>query len=175
MVVSGKEQRRSVIHTHVFILSPTPSHQGWHITWVELHVLYSRSLLVIHFKYSSVYMTFPNSLTIPSSHLFPHPFPLDKLNFFSLLFLFCIGVQAWLYNVVIVSDGQQRHSAIHIHVSILPQTPLPSRLPHNTEQTSLCYTGGPFWSFIWHSKFCGKSTTIIALTKSQLHPTHGCR
>ena len=32
----------------------------------EFHVLYSRSLLVIHFKCSSVYMTFPNSLTIPS-------------------------------------------------------------------------------------------------------------
>ena len=26
-------------------------------------MLYSRSLLVIHFKYSSVYMTFPKSLT----------------------------------------------------------------------------------------------------------------
>ena len=35
-----------------------------------------------------------------------------------------------------VSDGQQRDSAIHIHVSILLQTPLPSRLPHNTEQSS---------------------------------------
>ena len=32
----------------------------------EFHVLYSRFLLVIHFKYSSVYLTFPKSLTIPS-------------------------------------------------------------------------------------------------------------
>ena len=32
-------------------------------------------------------------------------------------------------NVVIVSSEQQRDSAIHIYVSILPQTPLPSRLP----------------------------------------------
>jgi len=39
--------------------------------------------------------------------------------------------------VVIVSGGQQRDSAIHSHVSILPQTPLPSRLPHNIEQSSL--------------------------------------
>ena len=31
-------------------------------------------------------------------------------------------------NVVIVSGGQQRDSVIHIHVSILPQTPLSSRL-----------------------------------------------
>ena len=31
-------------------------------------------------------------------------------------------------NVVIVSDAQQRNSARHIHVSILPQMPLPFRL-----------------------------------------------
>ena len=37
-------------------------------------------------------------------------------------------------NVVIVSDGQQRDSAIHIHVSILPQTPLLPSLPHDTKQ-----------------------------------------
>ena len=30
-------------------------------------------------------------------------------------------------NIVIVSRDQRRGSAIHIHVSILPQTPLPSR------------------------------------------------
>ena len=45
-------------------------------------------------------------------------------------------------NVVIVSGEQQRDSAIHIHVFVLPQTPLPSRLPHNTEQSSLCCTVG---------------------------------
>ena len=32
--------------------------------WVEFHVLSSRSLLVIHFKYSSVHVTFPNSLSL---------------------------------------------------------------------------------------------------------------
>ena len=40
-------------------------------------------------------------------------------------------------SVVVVSGGQQRGSAIDSHVSILPQTPLPSRLPHNIEQSSL--------------------------------------
>ena len=44
---------------------------------------------------------------------------------------------------MIVSGIQRRESANHIHVSILPQTPLPSRLPHNTELTSMCYTVGP--------------------------------
>ena len=32
-------------------------------------MLYSKSLLVIHFKDSSVCMSIPNSLIIPSSHL----------------------------------------------------------------------------------------------------------
>ena len=36
-------------------------------------------------------------------------------------------------------------SAIHIHGPILPQTPLPSRLPGYTEQTSVCCTVGPCW------------------------------
>ena len=40
-------------------------------------------------------------------------------------------------NVVRVSGAQQRDSAIHMHVSILLHTPLPSRLPHNTEQSSV--------------------------------------
>ena len=42
-------------------------------------------------------------------------------------FEFCIGVQL-INNVVIVSGRQQRDSGIHIHIFILPQTPLPSRL-----------------------------------------------
>ena len=50
--------------------------------WAEFHVLYNRSLLVIHFKYS-VYMTFSKSLSIPS---------LGNHKLFSKsvsLFLFC--------------------------------------------------------------------------------------
>ena len=68
------------------------------------------------------------------------------LVFYKVLYktLFYIGV--WLINnVVIVLSAQQRDSAIHIHVSILPQTPLPSRLPHDIEQSSLSYTVGPCW------------------------------
>ena len=47
--------------------------------WVELSVLNNAFLLVIHFKYSSVYMTIPNSLTSP----FPHPSP-QQLHICSL-------------------------------------------------------------------------------------------
>jgi len=32
-----------------------------------------------------------------------------------------------------------------IKVSILPEIPLPSKLPHNFEQSSTCYTAVPFW------------------------------
>ena len=46
---------------------------------------------------------------------------------------------------MIVSGGQQKDSAIHIHVSILLQSHLPSKLSHNTEQSSLCYTVIPCW------------------------------
>ena len=44
-----------------------------------------------------------------------------------------------------VSAGQQKDSVVHIHVFVLPQTPLPSRLPRNSEQSFLCYTVGPCW------------------------------
>ena len=47
-----------------------------------------------------------------------------------------------------VSGGEQKDSAIHTHVSILPQTLLPSRLPCNTEHSSMCYTVGPCWSSV---------------------------
>ena len=41
-------------------------------------------------------------------------------------------------NVVIVSDVQQSDSAIHVRLSIYPQTP---RLPHNMEQFPMLYSG----------------------------------
>ena len=42
--------------------------------WAECPVPYSRSLLVIHLKYSRVYMSIPNSLSIPS-HITSPPSP----------------------------------------------------------------------------------------------------
>ena len=48
-----------------------------------------------------------------------------------------------LLTVVIVSGEQQRDSAMCRHVSILPLTPIPSKLPHDIEQSSLGYTAGP--------------------------------
>ena len=44
--------------------------------------------------------------------------------------------------------------SVHIRVLILPQTPLPSRLPHNIEQGSLCYTVDPCWLTILNIAVC---------------------
>ena len=68
-------------------------------------------------------------------------------------FKFCIGVEP-INNAVMVSGGQQRDSAVPIHVPILLQTPLPSRLPHDIEQSSLYYTVGTCWLFILNIAVC---------------------
>ena len=84
VLVSGVQQSDSVIHIHVSIifqiLLPFRLLQN-----IEL---YRRSLLVIYFKYSSVYMSVPNSQSI----LPPHLSPLVTISLFSKsmsLSLFC--------------------------------------------------------------------------------------
>ena len=54
-----------------------------------------------------------------------------------------ISEHTWL----IISGVKQGDSAIYIYIyiSILPQTPLPPKLPHNIGQGSLCCTVGPCW------------------------------
>ena len=64
---------------------------------------------------------------------------LSLFFFYHLNFLFYNEVKP-INNVVIVPGAQQSDSAIHKHIFIPPQTPLPSRLPHNIEQSSLCCT-----------------------------------
>ena len=58
---------KGLSHTYMCIHSclNTPPIQAATKHWSLLHMLYSRSLLVIYLKYSSVYMSIPNSLTIP--------------------------------------------------------------------------------------------------------------
>ena len=68
------------------------------------------------------------------------------------LFILCCSIV--ISNVEIVSDEQQRDSAMPKHVSILPQTPLPSRLPHNSEQRSLCYLVDLYWLYILNIAGC---------------------
>ena len=56
-------------------------------------------------------------------------------------------------DVVIVSGEQRRDSAIHIYIPILPQTPLPSSLPRDAEQSSLRLQQG-LVSHFKHSRVC---------------------
>ena len=71
--------------------------------------------------------------------------------FFSLLS--CVKVQL-INSVVIVSGEQWRDLAIHMHVSILPQTPFPPRLQHSVEQVSMCSMVGPCWLSIVNMAVC---------------------
>ena len=57
-------------------------------------------------------------------------------------------------NVGLVSGVQQSDSVIHIHVSILLKILFPFRLLHNSEQSSLFYTIGPFWLFTLNISVC---------------------
>ena len=82
VTVSGGQQRHSAMRAQVACVhSPphAPSSQPATWYWAEFHVLYGRSLLVIHFKYNSVYMSIQNCLTIPSAY----PSPLVTLSLFS--------------------------------------------------------------------------------------------
>ena len=60
-------------HTYTCFHSPPSSSliQAAIGNWAEFPELYNRSSLVIHLKYSSVYMSIPNSLTIPPPNLPP--------------------------------------------------------------------------------------------------------
>ena len=69
---------------------------------------------------------------------------------------------------MVVSGGQQRDWAIHTHVSILPQTPLPSRLPHNIERSSLCDTVGPCWLSILNIAVCTRPYQTPKLSLSPI-------
>ena len=65
VIVSSGQQRDSVIHIYIYPLPlKLPFHPGCHIT--PSRVLHSRTLSVIRFKYSSVYLLIPDSLTILS-------------------------------------------------------------------------------------------------------------
>ena len=98
----------------------------------------------------SMQSPFSTNCLIGQSFLWGGASPNDRIalfyffNCFFKNFIFCIGVSP-INNVVIVSDGQQRDSVIHIHVSILPQAPLPSKQPHSIEQSFLWYVVGPCW------------------------------
>ena len=65
MLVSGVEQKIQFnTHMHLFF-SKLSSHLGITAYYAQFPVLCHLSFLVIYFKYSSVYMSIPNSQSIP--------------------------------------------------------------------------------------------------------------
>lgn len=81
--VSGVWQRDSVIHKYVSIHFQIPFPFKLLHTTEQSSLCYTegpRSLLVIHLKYGSVFMSTPNSLTIPVR---PHPSPMVTISSFS--------------------------------------------------------------------------------------------
>ena len=67
---------------------------------------------------------------------------------FSKIFLFYISIEPMSNAVTVSHEPRWRDSAIQIHISILPQTLLPSRVPQNIEQSSMCSIVSPCWSSI---------------------------
>ena len=63
--------------------------------WAEFCVLYSRTLLVIHLKYISVYISVPTSLTIPSHP----PTPLVTVSLSSVSVSLFVFKQVHLYHL----------------------------------------------------------------------------
>ena len=77
-------------------------------------------------------------------------------------------------NVVLVSGVQQGDSVICIHVSILFQILFPFRVLQSTEQSSLCYTGGPCWLSVLNIAACTCQSQMDLFTKQkQTHRLRG--
>ena len=88
VVIVSTEQQRALSHTYTCIhsLPKPPPIQAATEHWAEFPVLYRRSLLVIHFKYSSMYMSVPNSTQYSVKSLKMSGY-VDMYNWITLLLL----------------------------------------------------------------------------------------
>ena len=113
------------------------------VSCIGRQILYNlESPLSILYIVSTVYMSQSQS---PNSSRSRPPFPfgiriLCHFIFFYFNFVLEYGWLTMLWQFQVNSKGTQPR----LHVSILSPAPLPPRLPHNIEQSSLCYTVGPF-------------------------------
>ena len=146
------------LKTHVLLLCTQPLVQPNSLQWTGNAVL--GSCVTLHMLFLWLECPFPPSYhaTFSSEMSFSlKPFWSSKQELYALsllkTFYFVLGVYP-INNVVIVSGKQRRDSAIHVHVSVLLQTPLPSKLPHSIEQSSMCCTIGPCWLTILNIAVC---------------------
>jgi len=99
-------------------------------------LLYSRSLLVICFKYSSVYISVPNPLTVlPSSHTCSHKFLLWSVSLFLFckeVFFFFDSVCKQYHNICLsLSDfSSVSQSVSQFSLSVVSDSPRPHESQH---------------------------------------------
>ena len=105
-----------------------------------------------------------------------------KLSHIYLLFLklniyfkkFFVGVQL-IFDVVLVSAVQQSESVIHTYISTLFQILFPYRPLQSIEQSSLCYTVGPYQLSILYLVVCICQSQSPNLSLPPLPPSnHKC-
>ena len=118
------------------------------ITWIRSGAVFPccvhLSLKQIKISHSTFlkYKSIPQGVILTTRKLYK-----NNTNYVKLFILYC---NLAINNVMIILGEQWKDSAIHTRVSIFPQTPLPSRLPPNSEQSSQSYTVGPCWLSIWN-------------------------
>ena len=103
---------KGLSHTHTRIHSSpnSPPIQAATRHWAEFSELYSRFLLVTHFKYSSVYMTIPNSLSVPPFSPPCHT-PANISSFFkpmsySIMYINCPSASCESYTKYIIVSAE---------------------------------------------------------------------
>ena len=77
---------------------------------------------------------------------------------------------------MLVSGVQQSESVISVHISLLFQISFPFRFLHYSEQSSLCYTGGPCCLPILNTALCtcqSHTPQDVCLSESLTSPAEG--
>ena len=157
-------------YIYIYPFSPKlPSHQAATEHWAEFPVLYSRSLLVIHFRYSRVYMSIPNPLTISSPILPPLATIIHSLRvcFFpsNLIFKNCLYIYTHthiyiIFLFIIKNNNTNTHvpatwHKIKINASILASPICPSLVtPLSGTQWPACRSCSlelTHWHHLWPS------------------------
>ena len=115
---------------------------NWRIIALKCIGFYRATMWITH-NYICIYIYIYIYISPPSWVSLPPPL---------LTFYFILEYNIFQYivtnNIVLISDVQQSDSVIHIHASVLFQILFPIRLLQNIEQSSLCYTIGPWLSIL---------------------------
>ena len=79
--------------------------------------------------------------------------------------------QQLTYNVVLVLGVQQSESVVHMHICMLLKVLFPYRSLQSTEQSSLCYTEGPYWFSVLYIVMCQSQSSLSLLESVSLFST----